>query len=141
MYSREEFILFEKIFDKINIPFFNKCLDGSAARQRAIAENIANVETPNYQTKDIDFEKVLNDKSGENIQLIQSDKRHLDINQGKSKIYYTEDQSRELYSGENNVDIDKEMVKSAENQLYYSANSRIMAAKFRSLHSAIRGEN
>jgi len=44
-----------------------------------------------------------------------------------------------MTSGINNVDIDKEMVKSAENQLYYSATSKIAAVKFRALHTSIKG--
>jgi flagellar basal-body rod protein FlgB len=37
----------------------SSALDGLAARQRAIADNIANVNTPNYRAKVVSFEDAL----------------------------------------------------------------------------------
>ena len=34
---------------------------GAAARQQAIAQNLANVDTPGYQRVDVDFHKTLRD--------------------------------------------------------------------------------
>jgi flagellar basal-body rod protein FlgB len=38
-----------------------KAIIGSSARQQAIAENLANVDTPGYQRVDVDFHKTLRD--------------------------------------------------------------------------------
>ena len=116
-------------------------LDGSAARQRAIAENIANVDTKGYKTKDVDFVELLNSETQNQISTTHTDPRHIPINEpGKSKYIKTNrDNTSDMTSGINNVDIDKEMVKSAENQLYYSATSKIAAVKFRALHTSIKG--
>lgn len=38
-----------------------KAILGSSARQQAIAENLANVDTPGYQRVDVDFHKTLRD--------------------------------------------------------------------------------
>ncbi len=133
--------MFKAIFDKVNVPLFDRMLDGSAARQRTIAENISNINTPGYQTKDVDFTELLNAKTSK-LETLRSDYRHIPIGGSSSSenIVIERDNSQILESGVNNVDIDKEMVKTAENQLYYSATSRITAAKFKSLHKAITGK-
>ena len=38
-----------------------KAILGSSARQQAITENLANVDTPGYQRVDVDFHKTLRD--------------------------------------------------------------------------------
>ena len=38
-----------------------KAILGASARQQAIAENLANVDTPGYQRVDVDFHKTLRD--------------------------------------------------------------------------------
>ncbi len=133
--------MFKAVFEKLNIPLFTRMLDGSAARQRAIAENIANVNTSGYRTKDINFVEFLNSESHNQISASRTDSRHIPLNEsGKSEyIELDRDNSSELSSGLNNVDVDKEMVKSAENQLYYSATSKITALKFKALHTSIKG--
>jgi flagellar basal-body rod protein FlgB len=132
--------VFDKIFSKIKIPSFTRFLDAAAVRQRAIAENIANVQTPGYQSKDIDFQKVLNSIEADSPStLLVTDPRHLQNQSVDGKPDVFEDESTVLLSGENNVDVDKEMVKSAENQLYYSVTAKIVAGKFKALHESIRG--
>ena len=133
--------MFKAIFDKVNVPLFNRLLDGSAERQRTVAENISNVNTPGYKSKDVDFTSVLNETTSR-IEPLRTDPRHIPIHGSSTSqnIEIERDDSKNLASGVNNVDVDVEMVKSAENQLYYSALSRITAAKFKSLHTAISGK-
>ena len=38
-----------------------KAIEGSSARQQAIAANLANVDTPGYQRVDVDFHSTLRD--------------------------------------------------------------------------------
>lgn len=133
--------MFEVIFNKLNIPGFSRLLDASAERQRAVAENIANIKTPGYQAKDVDFSKVLRSKSEKAVVGERTDSRHIPIgaSQVEGKPGVLTDRSKELRSGKNNVDVDMEMARSAENQLYYSATSKILAGKFKVLHLCIKG--
>ncbi len=133
--------MFKTVFDKLNIPIVSRMLDASAARQRAIAENIANVNTPGYKTKDVNFVEMLNSETRSGVNVSRTDPRHIRINESvkSENIEFDPDNSSELTSGLNNVDIDKEMVKSAENQLYFSATSKIAAIKFKALHTSITG--
>jgi flagellar basal-body rod protein FlgB len=47
------------LFDSVTSIAFTSALDGLALRQRAIANNIANVNTPNYHAKRVAFEDAL----------------------------------------------------------------------------------
>ena len=128
------------VFSKLNIPIFSRLLDGASIRQRTISENVANVSTPGYQTKEVDFSRLFDLQN--KIEARRMDSRHIPFRSEHFKdIAVYEDKHSGLRSGQNNVDIDKEMSKSAENQLYYSATSRILAGKFRALHTVIRGRS
>jgi flagellar basal-body rod protein FlgB len=43
----------------VNFKVIGKMLDGAAARHKAIAANLANVETPGYKRRYVSFEKEL----------------------------------------------------------------------------------
>lgn len=134
--------MIKSIFDRVNLPTFNRFLDASSAQQRVVAENMANIHTPGYKAKEVDFAQVLRSKSNDFKNVAQkSDPRHLDMGKsGKDAwIKIDTDNSLELDSVQNNVDLDHEMVKSAKNQLFYTATSRIVAGKFKALHKAISG--
>lgn len=47
------------VFDSVTSMAMESALDGLALRQRAIANNIANVNTPGYQARRVDFEAAL----------------------------------------------------------------------------------
>lgn len=134
--------MFEVIFNKIRIPLFEKVLDASADRHRAIATNIANVETPGYKAKEVDFGEILKRSNLASLKLRRQDPRHLPTEGHKEKrMEIVESSMKALKSRENNVDIDIEMAQAAENQLYYSANAKIIGSKFAALHKTIRGRS
>ena len=47
------------MFDSVTMNALTSALDGLSARQRAIANNIANVNTPRYQARRVSFEDAL----------------------------------------------------------------------------------
>lgn len=47
------------VFESVTSLAMNSALDGLALRQRAIANNIANVNTPGYQARRVEFEDAL----------------------------------------------------------------------------------
>lgn len=47
------------MFDSVSNVALNSALDGLALRQRVIADNIANIQTPGYQAKRVAFEESL----------------------------------------------------------------------------------
>ena len=49
-----------EIYDTTQLAL-EKAIEGASARQQAIAENLANVDTPGYQRVDVDFHSTLRD--------------------------------------------------------------------------------
>ncbi len=122
-----------------------KGLDAFALRQKVIAANIANVETPEYRAKQVTFEeelsKVLNrQKSG----LRRTHPDHIPVRGGvealdRVKAEVIPDQSPALYNGVNNVDIDKEVAHMATNQIHYATVAKVIALRHKLLLNAIKG--
>lgn len=98
------------------------------ARNRVIANNIANVDTPYYKAQSVEFAEQLKRKleSAANVSgqltLKRTDVRHLPIPSVSDQIPFkvVEDQNTVMNNNQNNVDIDKEMSGLAENQLLYN---------------------
>ena len=131
------------LFNKTSIPLAGKMLDAASMRVRAISSNIANAETPGYQRKEVEFEKELQKAlTGHGVVGKRTHERHMNIGGAKfenvhPKTVIPDDPSTP--NGINNVDVDREMVRLAENQLTYYTAARLMALRFESLRTAIRG--
>jgi flagellar basal-body rod protein FlgB len=116
-------------------------LNYSSAKNRAISNNIANVDTPGYKSKSVAFKDVLEQESSI-LQAKKTNVRHLPFEGRSSKPYETFTRTNTTYNHNgNNVDIDKEMNELAQNQIQYQALVDRMSGKFRSLESVIRGGN
>ncbi|UCD17467.1 MAG: flagellar basal body rod protein FlgB [Candidatus Zixiibacteriota bacterium] len=127
------------VFDRSGVPLLKKFLDLSSVRHKLISGNIANVSTPGYRGKDIDFhgelQKVAYRKGG--IKGALTHPNHLPTGQSaESGPDIIVDKSRET-NGINNVNIDREMANLAENQIYFSVGAKLLANQFQALRKAI----
>lgn len=121
-----------------NIDLFNKSLSASWMRNKAISNNIANVNTPNYKREDVSFEDVLKRSLDKNsIKLQTSDSRHINFTSNLTPIY-TKDSDTAFRKDGNNVNIDTEMAKLAENQIKYNALTRQLNDTFKRIKMAIK---
>lgn len=132
------------LLGRTNVTILNKSLDAYALRQKSIADNIANVDTPGYKRSAVSFEEDLKnalDKS--KLFGYRTHPNHLPI--GRQKVedvepiaYIPKDDS--IPSGKNNVNIDKEMAELAKNDIRFNFAARMLEGTFKRLKSAIRGE-
>lgn len=119
-----------------------KSLDASMVKSRAIAQNIANVSTPGYQRKEVIFEEKVREALEKKISGTTTDPNHLEIGPGveiakiQPEVYEPLDPT--LPGEINNVDIDLENAKLAENQIAYQFSLRF--ASFEKYMAAIRGQ-
>ena len=136
--------MLEKVFTSPTQSLLNKGLDTASVRNRVIADNIANVDTPGFKRREVIFEenikKVL-EKNTINDKLRTTDSRHMQI---KVKDTQIEPEIRELKdlsyrNDENNVDIDVETAKMTKNKLFYDALGQSMSNEIRLLRMAITG--
>jgi len=99
-------------------------------RQKVLSGNVANSETPNYLSKDIPFQKILENsmEPSFNIGLKRTHPRHL-----------PEDLTSEVKveSSTEGVNIDVEMAKLAENNVMFQAGVQSLIKKFEALKFTI----
>jgi flagellar basal-body rod protein FlgB len=91
-----------------------------SARQKLVASNIANADTPGYQTKDIDFQSELQS------QLTGSKPNVIEVSGLKNK------------NDGNNVDMDREARLLAENALRFSVASQLAHSEISTIRTAIQ---
>ena len=94
-------------------------------RQQMIASNIANVDTPGYHTKDINFQTAMRQVSddGNDMQLMPAS---------------TEVEGLPERPDGNNVNIDREGLLLGEAQLQYQMGVQLIKAEFHRLLTAIK---
>jgi flagellar basal-body rod protein FlgB len=100
-------------------------LRGLSARQRAIADNVANVQTPNYLATKVDFE-------GSLANAIASG------NPGGTTITAARSTAATDQTG-NNVKLDDETLAMTKTNLQFQVATEAVNSKFRLLRSAIHG--
>jgi flagellar basal-body rod protein FlgB len=118
-----------------------KGLDASSLRQKVLADNVANVDTPEFKRSDVDFQAVLGAalvNEGENLPLKRTSPQHIsDMNNGQEQVVKT-DYGTSLRNDGNNVDIDREMTNVAENGIYYNAATRTISSQLNLLRMVIQ---
>ncbi len=102
-------------------------MHGTSMRQTAIAQNIANVNTPGYRRKEVDFESVLSGALAANDRTAVS---------RLSPVQRT-DVSAPVRADGNSVDMDVEAAGQARNGLMYEALVAVTKARTEIVKSAI----
>ncbi len=119
-----------------------KVMDLQLQRQNMIMGNIANVDTPKYKTRTLEFEDQLQKALGldMNGNLTRTDPRHVPVAfdpngfSGDLELAVTP----KIVHGQDRVDVDKEMAKMAKNNLQYTALSQIIKGNFDGIQTAIQ---
>ncbi len=120
-------------FNYINI--LDKAADASWTRHELISNNIANVSTPNYKRKDIEFQSYLaNQLQGKGT--LDQKVANADVNSLEASVY-TDNTSLSYRLDGNNVDIDTESAMEAENQIRYYALLDAMTQEFSRIKSVL----
>ena len=138
-----------KIFDNTKIPLLSKALDAYSLRHKIISSNIANIGTPGYKAKNVEFESLLNQAAAAtSVQPLTTNLRHIDISATPTAIQSPEVAAtspdgmsdEDMKSGINDVDIDTEMAELAKNQIRFKYVSRLLGDSFRGIQKSIRGQ-
>jgi flagellar basal-body rod protein FlgB len=114
------------MLDDVSIDALHSALRGLTAREDAISNNIANVNTPYYTARSVDFEG----------QLRQALNAGADPMSGAPSVGYTTDPAG--LNG-NNVDLNAETVLGVQTQMQYDLATRAVGDRFNLLRTAIRG--
>lgn len=114
-----------------------------AQRAEVLADNMANVDTPNYKAKDIDFRQALARQSGEggDFGVATTNARH--IRAGGGELDNPDMRYRVPHQPSIDGNTVEEQIEHAEfmkNSLDYQASFTFLNSRFQGLTSALRGE-
>lgn len=114
------------VFDSISYVALNSALDGLSLRQRVIADNIANIQTPGFTAGRVSFEDSLADA----------------VDRGSGAVTASVDRSLEPTRLDgNNVNLDTETLLNIDTVLRYQLATRAVDGEFSSLRTAMRSSS
>ncbi|MCL5982022.1 MAG: flagellar basal body rod protein FlgB [Firmicutes bacterium] len=112
----------------------HKGLDAAAERQRVMAHNLANVNTPNFKRSEVIFAESLRAAltRGGGLPLAATHPRHIGSQDQLAQARHSvrRDRSTTMRADGNNVDIEREMATLASNQLQYNAMTQLLNEKY-----------
>ncbi len=141
------------------LDFQAKALVVRADRQRVLASNIANADTPGYAGRDINFKEAMSSALGTSALPLSpsaptagaamgaTNARHIPLHSstsslssslGGAKLDYTT-QTQPAMDG-NSVDLDRERANFVDNSVRYEATLRFINGQSKTLLSAIQGQ-
>jgi len=126
------------------LDFHGQALALRSERQRVLASNIANADTPGYVARDMNFAQALRNATGTGPAaggLATSQPGHIAASAsggvGGALDFATQSQTN---LDRNTVDMDRERASFADNSVRYEAALRFINANVRTLTSAITGQ-
>ena len=125
----------------LNVKHLENLVSFCAQKQKVISKNIANVGTEGYQREDLEFRSVLSDSIERSMKATNEKHFHVD-NKGNNLdqgFAVTRDNGDEMFSGKNNVDIDREMAEMAENSIRFKFASKKIGDYYKNLQNVIKG--
>lgn len=111
------------MFDDLTTTALQVAVRGLSARQRAIADNVANINTPDYLAKRVSFEQSLQSAIA-------------DGNPAAAAVT-TQTSLEPTQLNGNNVNLDEETVSITDTGLKYQTNVEALTAKYQLLKTAI----
>ena len=105
-----------KLFDQLNF---------RGERQKVISSNIANINTPNYKTKDLLFQNELDNSLNENsLRMRVTNNKHIltsDINNINTNPRLVQVSGLQEQNDGNNVNLDSQMSEQSKNKVIFDA--------------------
>ncbi len=105
-------------------------LNACTLRNQVISNNIANADTPNFKASNVEFEEYVN-AAMDDEDLVEK------IGSGEISAQVVTDTDTTMRADGNNVDIENEMSRLAENNIQYYALLEKLNSEFSQLRTAI----
>jgi flagellar basal-body rod protein FlgB len=127
------------------IKLVGKVMNMELQRQNVIMGNMANVHTPGYKPRELEFEKELQAALGLDMtgRVTRTDLRHIPAvfdPEGFGPEWDKAFKPRIIH-GEDRVNLDKEVVKMAKNSLHYNALTQVIRSNFEGIKNVITEGN
>ncbi|MDA5107387.1 flagellar basal body rod protein FlgB [Brevibacillus thermoruber] len=134
------------MLDSFHLQVLERSMDTAMLRQRTIANNIANVDTPQFKSKHVVFEELLQQElagtSGQpKLEAYRTNERHIPFT-GTGTLpmpQIVSNADNMMQHNGNDVDLEFEMNELAKNQIWYNGLTQLTAGYFQKLRSVIEG--
>jgi flagellar basal-body rod protein FlgB len=117
--------ILDNLFDP-HLKNLQRALDRASARQAAVTANIANVNTPGYKRRDLDFDIELEEARSRRQGFGRPDSLEPTVDHGSVRL------------DQNSVDLEREVVALAETELRYQISIDFANRYFEGLKNVIR---
>ena len=104
----------------------------TTVRQRILASNLANVETPGYEAQEVAFDKVLAEARGQSVGA--------PAELPEIRPVVRPDPDVAIRRDGNTVDLDRQMTKLAENTLWHNGLVQILITRMNTMKLVIKGQ-
>ncbi len=130
--------MLNKSYQTLN--FLKKALDGSWTRNKVISNNIANVNTPGYKKKSVNFEEQLKRELSQknSVSMMTTNDKHIST-KTTSHLYVKEHKNYSTRKDKNNVNIDKQMANMTKNNIMYNSLLKQVSYEFNEIKDVITG--
>jgi len=133
----------DKLFSN-TIANLTRSLDLRSIQHKALAANIANMDTPNYKAVELEVAENMKKNKGSvpGLRLARTHSAHIQLSSHRADNVHLETvpaASVSLRGDGNTVNIDRTMGKLAENTLLYRATAQLISRKFKGLKNVIKG--
>ncbi|HCG05773.1 MAG TPA: flagellar basal body rod protein FlgB [Desulfovibrio sp.] len=125
-----------------HVNLVGKVMNMQLQRQNVVMSNIANVRTPGYKPRELEFEKQLQaalnlDAKG---RMTRTEDNHMPAVFDPEGFNADWDKAAKprIVHGEDRVNLDKEMAKMAKNSMHYTALSTIIRGNFEGVKTIIQ---
>jgi flagellar basal-body rod protein FlgB len=128
------------------VGMLKNAMDGAGATHSAIANNIANVNTPNFRRTDVSFKDALAavdgpPASGDDLPLVTTSALDIPLagayDPADFKITTTVDQTQQMRLDGSNVDVDQEMAKLSLNSGYAQTMGQLLQNQYTRIRASI----
>ncbi len=124
------------------VEMLENAMAGASEAHSAVANNIANVNTPNFHRTDVSFKDALarsqGDDDSDELELVTTDPRQISTGGPQTfSVTKTVDDSQMMRVDGSNVDVDQEMAKLSLNSSYAQTMAQLTTNSFTRIKEAI----
>jgi flagellar basal-body rod protein FlgB len=128
------------------VDVLSNAMTGASVEHDALANNIANVNTPGYRRQSVSFKDALAAASGDasdgdELQMIATDDRHFGADSAATIAPFDPkpqaDPTLQMRVDKSNVDVDQEMAQLSQNSTYGQTMAQLLQVQFMRLREAV----
>jgi flagellar basal-body rod protein FlgB len=130
------------------IDLLHRAMDTSTVRRQVIANNLANVDVPNFKRTDVNFESELkrvleSENMKPPVEMTRTNEKHFPNHKDRDyrdvQIRRVLDYATQYNNNGNNVDPEKEFMLATQNQMSYTLFAQAAAFEFSQINQVLRG--